>query len=282
MRDWKRDLLVLLWTLAAAGPALAQGTITAGDAEFTRGASPWDTSPAADLRGVSTPLTQDHLFETGWWYRVAGDPQEFSFPTPDAQSYVGDASTATWSDVAARGLFSAVETSLVVTTEPVYGFPSGYVRMQLAITNLSAATPLELDLFHFADFDVDGPSNDSAALVEWGPAGNIEILDPSGNFAQYLAAGDWAGYLVTPFGGNDVAAQLSDAAITDFGNTGLPFPPADFVGGWQYSLTVPPGEAVSVQVFLMLNASGSCLDLFGVFCDGFPSGDTALWSLAVP
>lgn len=282
MRGCPRVPLVLLLALTAAAPTLAQGTITSGDAVFVRGATPWDSSPAADLRGVSPPLTRDHLFEAGWWFRVAGDTREFSFPAPDNQSYVGDLSQIGWSDVAGRGLFSAQESTQVVDSRPSYGRASGYVRMNMVITNLSGSSPLEIELFHFADIDVDGFGSDSAHLVEWSPAGNIHLTDPSGNFAQYLAAGGWAGYMVTPFGANDVAEQLSDASITDFGNTGLPFAAADFVGGWQYSLTIPPGQTDSVQVYLMVNASGNCLSLFGVFCDGFPSGDTTVWSLAAP
>lgn len=258
--------------------ALAQGTITQAPVNFVRGTSPWDTTPAADLNGVSATLSQDHLFETGWWFRVAGDTQETAFPVPDSQSYVGATSQHTWSDVGGRGLFSAIEMAQVFNTQPIYGANSGYVGMQMVITNLSASDPLELELFHFVDFDVAGAGSDSAALVELTPLTIMALTDPSGNAAQYISFPSFTGYLVRPFGATDVAAVLSDASVTDFDDSGLPFGPGDFTGGWQHSLSMEPSGSAVVLVYLMVNSTGFCSSNFGIYCDGFESEDFFFWS----
>ena len=66
-----RSALGLL-ALACAGSAFAQGTITDGAATFVRTATPFDSTPTGNFTGVSATTTQDRLFETGWFFRVAG------------------------------------------------------------------------------------------------------------------------------------------------------------------------------------------------------------------
>lgn len=276
-----RRLAVVL-VACSASVVSAQGTISSAPVNFVRGTSPWDTSPAADFNGVSATLSQDHLFETGWWFRVAGDAQEFAFPVPDTQSYVGAASEHTWNDVAARGLFSAVESTVVFNTESTYGIPSGYVYMTLEITNLSGSSPLDLELFHFVDLDLAGAGSDSAALVELTPLTILGLTDPSGDTAQYLTAPNLTGYLVRPFGATDVATVLSDASVTNFDDTGLPFGPGDFTAGFQFSLSIPPADSGQVIALFMVNASAFCNNLLGLYCDGFESNDFSIWSASQP
>lgn len=270
-------------TLAAA-PLVAQGNIVDDDAIFRRTSTPFDDTPSADLVGVSPIGTQDHLFETGWWFRVAGDVREFAFPVPSTQSYVGDTSTLTWTDVAGRGLFSAVELTSVYDG----GFPAmpdnGNVFMRLTVTNLSAVDPLEIDLFHFVDFDVQPTAgNDLAALAELTNLSTlIEIRDPGGNFADYQTLFSTS-YLVRPFGASDVAALLSDADLDDFDGSGLPFGPGDFTAGYQYTRVLSPGGSTQIQVQASVNWNTRCLSSnVGLLCDGFEVGDTSIWSLTLP
>lgn len=278
-RHWGILALVL-----AASPALGQGTISINNVQFVRNASCWDTSPSANLAGVSTPLTQDHLFEVGWWFRVAGDPQETVFPVPDTQSYVSDSSFHSWNDVGGRGLFSAEEGGQVFDYSQ--GSPNGLLSLAMTVHNLSATTPLALEIFNMADFDVQPTANDdSAALVEWTPNRILQIRDPGGNFAQYIALGSPAHqthFMVRPFGATDIGAVLSDAAVTDFDNSGVPFGPGDFTAGWQFSMVLAPGQSVTASVYLAVNVTSNCYYLNGLFCDGVELGNTSLWTATAP
>jgi hypothetical protein len=270
--------------LALALPpiALAQGDISDPPVLFQRTVTPFDTTPTADLEGVSATSSQDHLFETGWWFRVEGDTQETVFPAPDTQSYVGGSSSLTWNDVGARGLFSAIENTSVYNSEPLFGQPSGYVAMGMAVTNLSAQNTLNLELFHLADLDVTGPGTDSAAWVQYTPYPVLELTDPSGDVAFYVSSIPWTAFLVRPFGPTDVATVLSNTTVTDFDDSGLPFGPGDFTGGWQYSLSIPPGQMVFVGAYLMVNHNVYCFHTDGVHCDGFESQDLYFWSASQP
>lgn len=274
--------LLVLGALVAA-PGLAQGETTAGDVTFRRTLTPFDATPTADLIGVGSAPADDFLFETGWWFRVAGDTQEFPLPQPDSQNYVGNESLIAWDDVAGRGLFAATEITILLDLAPQIGAPGGFVQMSLTVENLSAVEPLALDIFHFADFDVRPDfGNDSARLAQWSPNGLIELSDSGSQRAAYSGSPGWSGYLVAPLGAGDVPALLSDAAITEFDNTGLPFGPADFTGGWQFSLLLPPSGSETVTVLLLVNDSFYCDSPIGVYCDGFESASTAIWSAVAP
>jgi len=183
-------VLGLLAALLAAGAAHAQGTITDGQVSFSLDTDHF-IDASADLTGVSATLASDFLFAEGWWYRVAGDEAETFLPEPDEQSYAGAVATLTWNDVDGRGLFGAVETITITDT----GGPSGRVTLSLAITNLSDADPLSIDVFHMADVDVAGSVDDTAVLK----AGGIIRITDGANSAEYLGA-DSSAFLVTPNG----------------------------------------------------------------------------------
>ncbi len=271
-------------TLVTALPILAQGTISLGNVQFVRTASSWDESPTADLRGVSLPLTDDHLYEFGWWFRVAGDSQETAFPPPDDQSYIDDRSTLNWYNVGGRGLFAAHEDAGI--SAPYGGLESGRVWVWLEIQNLSAVNPLTLEIFNMADFDLQPTgTNDTTRLVEWTPHGILQLNDTGSSFAQYNGrrqAGVAMHYLVRPFGATDVGGVLSDAAVTNFDDSGVPFGPGDFTAGWQYTMTVAPNGTTQLAVYLAVNRSFNCSLNTGIFCDGLEFGSTSVWSAAVP
>lgn len=248
----RRILTSIPWALAllaTAAVSQAQGNITDGAATFRRTGTPFDTTPTADLVGVSSTLTADHLAETGWWFRVAGDTQESFFPAPNAQVYNGNKSTIDWDDVNGRGLFRAREVSLVRNV----GGPSGFVIMTMQITNLSPTQPLTIDIFHMADFDLQPTPGDDLARLLY-RHNHMRLSDAGGNVAEYRGVGAKA-YLVRPLGATDPSAVLSDAAVTNFDNTGLPFGPGDFTGGFQWSYTLAPSANRSFTAVLGANLS---------------------------
>jgi len=185
----------------------------------------------------------DHVFEMGWWYRIAGDTAERFFPTPDAQSHASDTSVVTWNDVDGRG-FRAVETAVVTNG----GGPSGQVVFTLVLTNLNETAPLGIDVFNMADLDVGGTTEgDVAELIT--PNERLRFTDGA-IAAEYGGAGA-AAFLVLPYDGvgiTDVAGRLSDALVDDFDDSGLPSPALDLSAGFQWTTTVipPAGSATFV------------------------------------
>jgi hypothetical protein len=244
-----RTALAALCSAVPALSALGQGTITDGPANFALAATPFDITPTANFTGVSATLSQDHIFETGWWYRLGGATAEKFFPVPTMQNYAGSVATLSWVNVDSLG-FNA---ELVYTV--INGGASGHVIAQMSIENPGAAD-ISINLYHFADFDVaPNVADDSATLFT--PNTTIRLTDPGGNFAFYHGVKANA-FLVRPFGANDVSAELSDAAVDNFNNSGLPFGPGDFTGGFQWAKAViPPGGQRCFTALLAVNLEPS-------------------------
>ncbi len=250
----RRSILSLagLLAMAALAPTLANAqlcTLTAGGAIYTiPAASHYDATPTSNFTGVGAG---DLLFEDGWWFRVAGDAQEFFFPAPTMTTCAAAAGTITWADVSARG-FSASNT--LTLTSPGAGM--GELILTMSITNLSAVNPLVISLFHAADFDVNGSAGtDNGTLLN--PNNYIGMTDTTLGAAEYRAHNPAANaFLVRPFAAaTDVFGLLGNAGVVNnFDNTTLPAASIDITAGFQWDLNIPPSGTASVSVALNSNA----------------------------
>lgn len=238
---------------AALAPTVAQAqicTLTASGATYTIPAtSHYDTSPTSNLTGVGTG---DYVFEDGWFFRANAATQETAFPAPTTTTCAGSNGTITWTDVGGLGLFSATNT--LALTSAAAG--TGELILTMSITNLSAASPLTLALFHGVDFDVNGSAGtDSGTLLN--PNNYIRFTDSTAGAAEYRAHNPPSdAFLVRPFAATtDVFGLLGDAALTNFDNTGLPATNIDVTSAFQWNLTIPPSGTTAVSVALNGNAA---------------------------
>lgn len=278
-----RHVLAVAALLGLLGSPLRAvgGTITNGAVTFKRTA--YGSGPAADLTGVATNALQDTLTEAGWWFRVGGDTQETPFPNPDVEMWSGNQGELQWNDVGGRGLFWALELDQVNDLSGDVGHPAGQVLSRLGVTNLTNA-PLHIELFYYADLDIDGFTSDSAVRVEKTPQEVLNLSDPGGDFGQFLANYAGVSYHTDPskihFGvgaWNTLLVALNDTGITNYANSPTTFGPADFTGVYQFSLDLPAMGGAPAFVVLVVNAHYRCGELNGIFCDGFETGDRSLW-----
>ncbi len=230
----------------AANAQLA--TLTAGGATYTiPAASHYDATQTSNFTGVGTG---DYLFEDGWWFRVSGDTAESFFPVPTTSSAAGGSGTIRWTDVNARGLFSATNTLTLTSTTA----GTGELVLTMSITNLSEVSPLTISLFHGADFDVNGTAgSDSATLLA--ANSHIRIQDATAGFSEYKAFNPAANaFLVRPFASTtDVFGLLGNTVVNNFDNSGLPASSFDFTGAFQWDLVIPANGTRSVSVELTGN-----------------------------
>jgi hypothetical protein len=251
-------LVLLAIAVLAPSSARAQAcTITSGGASYVIPAtSHYDNSQTSNLTGVGA---SDILFEDGWWFRVssAGDTREFFFPAPDTTTCAGANGTITWTNVSARGLFSAINTLAISSA----GANQGEVILTMSITNLSASNPLAISLYHGADFDVNATAaGDSAALLN--PNNYIRITDSvTGTADQRGFNPPASAYLVRPFGATDVFVELDDTGIDNLPNTGLPATNIDYTGALQWDLNIPASGTAAVSVSLTGNVTATPVEL---------------------
>jgi hypothetical protein len=271
--------LALATVLALSEPAQAgvghAGTITHGDVTFERTASSFDSTPEANLVGV-TSGGADQLFGHGWWFRIGPDP-ETPLPTPTFSLYGGNESSIDWDNVDG-GNFDAHEAAFVfdagLTGTPGDG---GYVAVFLTIHNPSLSNPLSITVFHYLDFDLQpNAGDDTASWVEFPSL--IEIYDSP-------VVGSYRAESVTA---HQVAAHpaivnaLNDGAVTQLNNGGTPFPAGDFSAANQWDLEIGLGGEATVGVVFAIGTTRRCNSDSGVFCDSFESGNRSFWSSSAP
>jgi len=256
MKTLNKMLLLLLVSIGMSAnaqkvddpPSLGTftGTITSGAATFEYTSFGAD-APTVNFLGAGAG---DQLFEYGWFFRVAGDAQEFVFDDPDLGDYVGDTVTLTWNDVGGRGLFSAVEVDVI--NEVAAG--QATFSSIMTITNTSGS-PLTITVFNYADIDVAGVFGDDSAVISNSPD-FITIDSAGGETVEYRAGGNDF-YGVAPFGSRP-ENDLLDADLDDFANTGLPFGPDDFTGVFQWlDIEIPDGESLILETSIGANTAAN-------------------------
>lgn len=241
-----RIAIVPVVVLMASSQALAQVgtgfTITDGDVVFTQVNSP-TSGTATSVSGANLRFNgaagTDHLFENWWWYRIDGvDAREFAFNNASGTTAAGNTATTTWPGLGG-GAFSATLTYVATDT----GTNLGQVVQTLTVTNLTQQA-MRLNLFNYADFDVNATAGSDAATL-FGP-GEIRITDtvnPAWDI-RFIGSGASA-YQVTSFA--TLRGLLTNTAVDNLNNTGLPFGPGDFTGGFQWVLDLGPGGTAVVS-----------------------------------
>lgn len=263
----------LILALASVGSAstllFAQvgsgGTITDGPTLFRQADSP--TSPTGTPPSTNSELRDgtgtnpDHLFQTWWWIRTNGvDTRELALANATAWNWSGNVGTLNYSSAN-----WTVVMRYTVTDRPAP--EGGVLRCDLAISN-PGPDERSFSAFHYLDVDVLGASASASDGAELVSANLMRIFDESPNYEiHYLGDGAIA-YQVTTFA--TLRTSLTNTSITNLNNTGLPFAPADFTGAFQWDVTVPANETVTVTAYIGLNAIPST-DV--PLCPGDADGD---------
>jgi hypothetical protein len=255
-------LVVGVAGLALAGTALGQTgtgfTISDGDVFFTQVNSP--TSGTGTVSGaafrVNGATGLDHVFETWWWFRVEGDTREFALNNAAGTVAAGNTATTTWNMAGAAGgspyAFSAVLTYTVTDT----GENLGQVAQSMVITN-TGSDAITLNLFQYTDFDVNGTASTDSAT---GGLDGITISD--GPFTILYQGVGASAYQVTTFA--TLRGLLTNTTVDNLNNTGLPFGPGDFTGGFQWTLTLGAGESTTVMASMAVIPTPASLALLGL------------------
>lgn len=244
----------------AFGQAGTGFTISDGDVFFTQANSPTSGTVAAvsgaNFR-VAGAASTDHLFENWWWYRVQGDTREFAFNNASGTVAAGNTATTDWalSGTAGGAAYSFTANLRYVVTDT--GTNLGEVMQTMVITNTSTSSPLVLNLFNYADFDVGGTAGTDSAT---GGVGGMTITDGPWT-AEFQGIGASA-YQVTSFA--TLRGLLSNAVVDNLSNTGLPFGPGDFTGGFQWVLQIAPGGSATIGERLAIVPAPASLALLGL------------------
>lgn len=250
-----RKSIPVIVAVAFAAPALAQvgsgGTITNGSTTFTLNdylGDEFGAGTTADLR-VGGPGNPDHLFQAGWWYRVAGDNREHTF---------ANANDWSWANNRGRQEYSLTDFNATVQYT-VTGVRDGlgFLTMTLTIYNTSANN-LTINVFNYLDLDMFETAGDDSAVL--GSVNIIRVTDGASAWrANYEGTNS---YQVASF--DNLRQRLTDPNPDDFDNTGLPFGPGDWTGGFQWEFTLTPNSAATASATVTIVPTPGALGLLGL------------------
>lgn len=241
---------------AMTAQCLAQ-TVTDGNSTFTLDTSAtFANISGATVRtgtgGGSTSVfntggitTTDHLFQTWWWYHVAGGTREFALSGRTGGSVAGNTITVNYTEPEG---FTA-ELKYILTDGTDTPLPAANLGYSCKITN-TTASPLVISLFNYTDFDLAGTlAGDSAVLLS---PGLMEVTDASTQTKGQFLGVSPNFYQVLAFA--NLRTLLTDTTFTAaLANTGLPFAAADFSGAYQWDLTIPANGNVTIRGALAIN-----------------------------
>ena len=296
MRIHRLTVVVLLAALAV--PRISWSatpftfTISDGNASYTRYSfdplTAGSHNETVSFTGVESSSFSE-LYDFDWWYRIAGDSAESPLEgEPDSVLTAGaNSETLQWNDVDGRGL-DVAENTTVYDLSTGLGHAGGVLDKLLLITNNSSTTPLSIDLFAYADVDLSEGSDVSA----WREATNQLILEDRGpsDFVQLIVNGSGNTQVSQPlqdihFGVDDYSNiwdGLLDSSVSDFSDATNPYGPGDFTAVYQIHLDIPPSGSKEVDVEVLSNVTYNCGSALGVYCDGFETSDTQIWSSVTP
>lgn len=250
-----KNVLLASAGLLLASTALAQsgsgGSIAQGFSNFSLtdiGTGATDSPFASfSVGGAGNP---NHMYQNWWWFRVQGDSNETAFNNASNWSYSGNTARLEFSTASFDAVIQYTVTSIrnglgvLTTTATVFN---------------TSADPLTLNLFNYADLDMNGTAgNDSADLN----GVNIIRVTDGGNTGWRANYEGTDAYQVASFAG--IRGILNDPNADDLNNTGLPYGPGDWTGAFQWSFSIGSLSAATASATITIIPTPGALALAGI------------------
>ncbi len=241
-------------------PAAAQvgGTLTDGNATYVQQTAPNSLASLASPTGAvfqTENSAPNQLFQNWWYYRVQGDTTQYPFGTytrsaggqiAGSSNYSGNVSTYNWTDTNASSVtrFTAAYVSTLT-----HGAQPGFATLSQSfqITN-PGVTALTIALFNYADIEANGSN---PVDTDTATGGVNAIMDTDGPWQVVHSAVGAAAFQAATF--SSLRDSLLGGTVYDLNDTGLPFGPGDYTGAFEWNLTVPAGQSMTVTSALAIS-----------------------------
>lgn len=250
-----RSLCALAIVAALPSAAFAGGTITSGSASLSLTGNPVFNSPFGDAT-LSFPGISDQQSRFTWYYRNGPNTNRIfsSLDTP-TESYIGNTATITYTNAGAGPAGQARFNAQFVITLTSTASGMAMVNTSLLFTAAAANTSTQtFNLFHVIGFDLGAN----------GQADTYRVTDPSGvtgtvndtvtsNFVNFQANGASRYELNTGSALNSDATTSTTNFSTPAGTSSPDFTNTAGGAGFQYTLTLAPGQSATINTAYALN-----------------------------
>ena len=243
MRITSSFLLLLLLAPVQAQTGTS-ATITNANVTYTQGALPATSTTVPTASESMSAGSTSALAQHCWLFRIVGDTRQYAFPNDTSATRVvtNPSMVTTWPDVAGRGMISASLTQAAVST----GTSSGYVREDMAITNISSSTIL-VHVFAYTDFNVGTATNESRGDLS---SQVVQNTPPTASVEFFAVGNTGASVMDRP----TLLNNLTGATSYDLPGWSGRFGPGDYTGAMQWSgLQLAPNQGVTVVDYLAIH-----------------------------
>lgn len=250
-----RSLLAIAAFACLPSAAFGGGTITSGTATLSLTGNPVFNSPFGDAT-LSFPGIADQQSRYTWYYRNGANSNRIfsSLDTP-VENYSGNTATITYTNAGAGPSGSARFNAQFVITLSSTASGMAMVNTTLTFTAAIANTTTQtFNLFHVLGFD----------LAANGQADTYRVTDPNtvtgtvtdtvtANFVNFEGNGASRYELNTGSALNSDATTGSTNFATAVGSSASDFTSAAGGVGFQYTLTLAPGQSATINTAYALN-----------------------------
>ena len=249
--------LGILTTIVGSAHAQSGGTLTDGTAVYLQQPAPSGESLASPTGAVFEPegVSPNQLFQNWWYYRTAADSREYPFGTytrsaggqiSGTSSYIGNTAVYNWTD---QGITGGPRFTAIYTTTLTHGAQpnTATLSQSMQITN-PGVSALTIVLFNYADIDANGSN---PLDTDTATGGLAAITDADGPWQVVHSAVGASHYQVSNY--STIRDFLLDGNVNNLDDSGLPFGPGDYTGAFQWNLTIPAGQSVTVTSALAVS-----------------------------
>ncbi len=250
-----RSLLAIALVAAVPSAALAGGTITNGTATLQFTGNPIFSSTFGDV-SLSFPGISDQQSRYTWYYRNGPNTNRIfsSLDTP-IENYSGNTATITYTNAGAGPSGQARFNAQFIITLTSSATGMAMVNTTLTFTAAAANTTTQtFNLFNIIGFDLGAN----------GQADTYRVTDPSGvtgtvtdtvtsNFVNFQAPGAARYELNTGSALNTDATSSTTNFSTPAGTSSPDFSSANGGAGFQFTLTLAPGQSATIITAYALN-----------------------------
>lgn len=260
------SMIALASVAGLATSAMAQGTISSGNAFFTRAAYPTTAGGltttvnqnAADMRLAGAAGT-DQAWDFQWWYRFSGDTRERTLVNSSGPAWSGSSGSNNFTLSGATGVTSAV--SYTISDPDGAGGNLGYNLVANFVVTNNGPAAVGLTVFSYFDtFLLGADAGDNATLAS---ADTLNLFQGTTNFF-YQGVGA-QNFIAAPWGGTTGAGSVADNAITTYPNTITGSGGSDLAAGWQWTqVTIEVGETRTYTAIVSTIPTPGAVALAGI------------------
>lgn len=241
--------------VASAHAQQVTGTLTNGNATFSQTSTPTSVG-STSMRASFRPeggTTANSLYDQWMFYRVAGDSRERPFgnyssgniTTSLTGNYTGSTATLNLTDVNTSPNPDVTRFTATWTMNLVDSATPNTARLNHSVTiNNPGVTPLTISLYHYVDLDLADTAGNQTAT-----GGINGMFSTDGTLVGSLIP-------VTPATSFQATAYstlrglLTNNAVNNLTNSGLPFSPGDVTFAYQWDVTIPAGGSTTIQSYM--------------------------------